>query len=96
MSATLYAYEALRQIVGRAIYEVDEEIGNATRPDWYSLSMERREPWMRDADRVLRAISQLPPEHPELAPLGIRLDAEPLAEARNRPTAVRYAGGKPR
>jgi hypothetical protein len=40
--------EPLRDRVGRAIYE---EPGSDC--NWYELSDERREPWRRDADRVI-------------------------------------------
>lgn len=42
----------LRDRVGRALYE--EPGGNA---DWSSLSEERREPWRKDADRVIPIIA---------------------------------------
>lgn len=76
MSTTLYGYEPLRDIAGRAIYDVEEEANNPNRPDWYSLSEERREPWRKDADRVLRAIFHTHPGHPELAALGISFSCD--------------------
>lgn len=44
--------EPLRDRVGRAIYE---EPG--TDCDWYQLSEDRREPWRKDADRVIPIIA---------------------------------------
>jgi hypothetical protein len=44
--------EPLRDRVGRAIYE---EPG--TDADWYLLSEERREPWRKDADRVIAIVA---------------------------------------
>lgn len=42
----------LRDRVGRAIYEKP-----GTDADWSSLSEERREPWRKDADRVIPLIA---------------------------------------
>lgn len=53
----LTVQEPLRDRVGRAIYECEEERGNTDRPDWYSLSEERREPWRKDADRAIEVIN---------------------------------------
>lgn len=44
--------EPLRDRIGRAIYEENNL------SDWYSLSEARREPWRKDADRVLLALSR--------------------------------------
>lgn len=44
--------EPLRDRLGRAIYEEN------SLSDWYSLSEEWREPWRKDADRVLLALSR--------------------------------------
>jgi hypothetical protein len=46
------AQEPLRDRVGRALYE---EPGKGL--DWYALSEERREPWRKDADRVLAILN---------------------------------------
>lgn len=51
--------EPLRDQIGRVIYECDEEQGNSDRPDWYCLSEERREPWRKDADRVILLLKDL-------------------------------------
>lgn len=45
--------EPLRDQVGRALYE---EPGSDA--DWYALSEERREPWRRDADRIIPIVQQ--------------------------------------
>lgn len=44
--------EPLRDLVGRALYE--KPGGNR---DWYLLSEERREPWRKDADRIIPIIA---------------------------------------
>lgn len=44
--------EPLRDQVGRALYE--EGCGR----DWSSLSEERREPWRKDADRIIPIVQQ--------------------------------------
>jgi hypothetical protein len=41
--------EPLRDQVGRALYEETATVS----PDWSSLSEERREPWRKDADRII-------------------------------------------
>lgn len=46
--------EPLRDRIGRALYE---EPCNEPR-NWYALSEERREPWRRDADRVIALLAQ--------------------------------------
>lgn len=51
MNAMPSISEPLRDLIGRAIYE---EPGRGL--NWYLLSEERREPWRRDADRVLNAL----------------------------------------
>lgn len=43
--------EPLRDRVGRALYE---EPGAGY--NWYDLSEERREPWRKDADRVIEVV----------------------------------------
>ena len=40
--------EPLRDQIGRALYEEPGHNG-----DWYKLSEDRREPWRRDADRII-------------------------------------------
>jgi len=58
MSATVQ--EPLRDRIGRVLYE---EPGRGL--DWYSLSEERREPWRKDADRVLAEINRQPETDPD-------------------------------
>lgn len=61
MSDNMTVQEPLRDRVGRALYE---EPGRETElRDWYNLSEERREPWRKDADRVI-AIVQTEPNTP--------------------------------
>lgn len=45
--------EPLRDRIGRVLYE---EPGHER--DWYSLSEERREPWRKDADRVIAVLNE--------------------------------------
>lgn len=46
--------EPLRDRIGRVLYE---EPGKEPR-DWYCLSEERREPWRKDADRILEMMAE--------------------------------------
>ena len=51
---SLTVQEPLRDRIGRALYE---EPCDQPR-DWYALSEERREPWRRDADRVIALLAE--------------------------------------
>lgn len=48
----MFIAEPLRDVIGRAIYSED----NPLLSDWYTLSETRREPWRKDADRVIAAL----------------------------------------
>ena len=45
--------DCLWERIAQAIYDVDEERGNAERPAWVHLSPERKVPWLKDAERVI-------------------------------------------
>lgn len=69
--------EPLRDQVGRALYE--EPGSNA---DWYALSEERREPWRRDADRIIPIV------HSDYAVVTAERDrAQEACEQLGRPSA---------
>lgn len=51
--ADLIVQEPLRDRIGRVLYEEPGLDRN-----WYELSEERREPWRKDADRVIAILSE--------------------------------------
>lgn len=46
--------DGLYDRVAGAIYDVEEERGNSNRPQWNDLSTERKVPWLKDAERVVK------------------------------------------